>query len=197
MSIKAPKDYTIDEVCIWLNAIGLGSKAASFEENSVDGTMLVSLTSEDLQGDLGLSSLQARKFQQKLDFSKGLSGDGGFGSADQSDKIAALEAENARLRGEVADLKAVINALQEPAPARAPAPAPAPPVSKPPPQQRAGRPVVRGAAGGAAKGAMLGAIGGAIAGDAGKGAKMGAAMGAAGGGMGGLAARRRQRRGFH
>ena len=52
------KDFDNAEVCIWLNAIGLGSKIGLFRENTVDGDLLCSLSQEDLTGDLGLSGLQ-------------------------------------------------------------------------------------------------------------------------------------------
>ena len=52
------KDFDDAEVCIWLNAIGLGSKIGHFRENTVDGDLLCSLSQEDLAGDLGLNGLQ-------------------------------------------------------------------------------------------------------------------------------------------
>jgi hypothetical protein len=196
MPPKAPQDFSMVEVLMWVTAIGLGSKVDDFKENAIDGAMLVSLQDGDLQGDLGLSNLQCRKFHQSLDFSNSLVAGGG-GGPDQSAEVAALQQENAKLKAEVADLQAIINTLQgdqTPAPPPAPAPKPAP---APAPKPSAGRPVVREGAKGAARGAMLGAIGGAIAGDAAKGAKMGAAMGGTRGAMGGLAARRRARRGAY
>lgn len=191
MAPKAPSDFTVAEVGMWLTAIGLGNKAPEFQENGIDGPMLVALTDQDLQTDLGLQNLQLRKFRISLDFSNDLVAGGG--GADPS-RVAQLEAENAQLKNKVADLQAIIKTVQgdqtpPPPPKAAPAPAPAP-SSRPPPR---GHPVVAGAAGGAARGALLGAVGGAIAGDAGKGAKMGAAMGATGGGLRGLGARRRMR----
>ena len=54
------KDFDIQEVCIWLNAIGLGTKVGPFRENAVDGDLLCSLSLDDLTGDLGLSGLQVR-----------------------------------------------------------------------------------------------------------------------------------------
>ena len=195
MAPKSPKEFSVDEVGMWLTAIGLGSKISEFKDNSIDGLMLVTLEDNDLQSDLGLSNLQLRKFRASLDFSTSLAASHGDGGPDQSAQIAALQQENTQLKAKIADLNAIINALQGGQPqTRAPAPAPQPTTAAhhaPPPK---GHPVVAGAAGGAARGAMLGAIGGAIAGDPGKGAKMGAAMGAAGGGMNGLAARRVARR---
>mmetsp|Transcript_25074 Transcript_25074/g.44466 ORF Transcript_25074/g.44466 Transcript_25074/m.44466 type:complete len:209 (+) Transcript_25074:63-689(+) len=205
MPSKSPSEYTQQEVAVWLNSIGLGSKIDGFKENAIDGAMLVTLTPDDLTGDLGFSSLQVRKFQQSLEFANSLA-EGGGGGGDP-EKLQALEEENQRLKQQITDLKMKNKELYEKLSSStqsAPVPAPPPPqaYSHPPPQTHrapapaprpAGAPVIRGAAGGATKGAVMGAIGGAIAGDAGQGAKMGAAMGAAGGGMGGLAQRRRQR----
>jgi SAM domain (Sterile alpha motif) len=54
------KNFDNQEVCIWLNAIGLGSKVGPFQDNAVDGDLLCSLSQEDLTNDLGLSGLQVR-----------------------------------------------------------------------------------------------------------------------------------------
>jgi hypothetical protein len=56
----AVKDFDNAEVCIWLNAMGLGSKIGAFKDNDVDGDLLISLGADDLTGDLGLSNLQVR-----------------------------------------------------------------------------------------------------------------------------------------
>jgi hypothetical protein len=194
MTGKDPKEYDVDEVCLWLNAIGLDSKVDAFRENAVDGDMLVALTAEDLTNELGLSNLQAKKVLQKLEFSKELAAEGGGGGGVDDGGIKELEAKISELEAENAALKAQLEEYQ---PKQAPAPAPPPkqaPAPAPPPKHyRNEHEVVRGAAGGAARGAVLGAVGGAIAGDPGKGAKMGAAMGATGGGMRGIAAKRRNR----
>ena len=197
MAVKAPEDYTVTEVCVWLNAIGLGSKIESFKENDVDGRLLVGLTKDDLTGDLGLSSLQAKKVLAELEFANSIaSGSGGGDGGALQAENEALKAEIQKLKAEVADQKAIIDALSgpppDPAPKRAPDPKPAPaPAPKPPPPRRHNEhEVLRGAAGGAARGVVIGAIGGAIAGDPAQGAKMGAAMGGAAGGMRGIQARR-------
>ena len=167
MPSKAPKEYTQAEVNVWLNSIGLGSKIEAFQENAIDGPMLVTLTEEDLTGSMGFTSLQARKFKQSLEFATGLADGGGGGGADAGE-LAALKEQNAKLAEEIANLKAINKELAdqlapEPAPAPAPAYAPAP---APPPSHHKGPSVaggaVRGAGGGALKGATLGAIGGAI-----------------------------------
>ncbi len=53
---KPVKDYSVEEVVLWVECIGLDS--GPFKENAVDGDMLCHLTSEELSGDLGLSGLQ-------------------------------------------------------------------------------------------------------------------------------------------
>ena len=187
MAPKHPKDYSLDEVCLFLNAIGLGDKQDDFRANSVDGMMLVNLQPEDFR-DLGMTNLQGKKVMRSVEFCAGLASGGGGGSDKDAEKIKALEQENAALKAEVASLKAKLNP-----PKANPAPAPA---QAPPPQQYnhgPAHPVARHAAGGAAKGAVLGAVAGAIAGDPAQGAKMGAAVGATAGGMQGLGERRRAR----
>jgi len=157
---KDPKEYDLDEVCLFLNAIGLESKAAAFRENAVDGTMLVTLQGDDFK-ELGLSSLQAKKVQRSVEFCQQLANESSARPAGEADDgsdamIAQLEAENAKLKKEVAELKSVLQALQSP-----PAPAPAPKAAPPPPQQtyyhqppppRHEAYVVKGAARGATRG---------------------------------------------
>jgi SAM domain (Sterile alpha motif) len=164
MPSKSPSEYTQAEVNVWLNSVGLGSKIDVFKENVIDGAMLVTLSEADLTGDLGLSSLQARKFAQSLDFAKSLADGGGGGAS--SEQLAALQRENARLREEVASLTAINMELQEqlmptpkpaayaPAPAPqqqpyAPAPAPQQHYAPAPAPRRHGAPVLAGAGGGA------------------------------------------------
>jgi len=192
---KDPSQYSLDEVCLFVNAVGLGAKADAFRENSVDGSMLVTLGPEDF-GELGLTSLQGKKILRSLEFTAELAKEEGGGGGGNPAELDALSKENKVLRDENMALKAQLaeyTSARSPAPAPAPKPAPAPAPS----HNSAGAPVVRGAAGGAARGAVLGAVAGAIAGDAGKGAKMGAAVGGTHGAMSGMGARRRARmRGF-
>jgi len=190
---KDPSQYSLDEVCLFVNAVGLGAKADAFRENSVDGSMLVTLGPEDF-GELGLTSLQGKKILRSLEFTAELAKEGGGGG--NPAELDALSKENKALRDENMALKAQ---LAEYTSSRSPAPAPAPKAARAPAPSHhsAGAPVVRGAAGGAARGAVLGAVAGAIAGDPGQGAKMGAALGGTAGAMGGMGARRRARmRGF-
>jgi len=161
MPSKSPSEYTQQEVAVWLNSIGLGSKIDGFKENAIDGAMLVTLTPDDLTGDLGFSSLQVRKFQQSLEFANSLA-EGGGGGGDP-EKLQALEEENQRLKQQITDLKMKNKELYEKLSSStqsAPVPAPPPPqaYSHPPPQTHrapapaprpAGAPVIRGAAGGA------------------------------------------------
>jgi len=180
---KDPQEYSVDEVSIWLAAIGLGDKAEAFKENAVDGAMLCTLETEDFS-ELGLTSLQGKKVQRSLETTKEM-----FSAGGDPEALAALQKEVAALKEENAALKAQLEKYA-PKPKAAPAPAPAPPPKQ---KQPAGRPVVRGAAGGAAKGAVLGAVAGAVAGNPGQGAKMGAAVGGTAGGMRGMGERRRAR----
>mmetsp|Transcript_7689 Transcript_7689/g.21399 ORF Transcript_7689/g.21399 Transcript_7689/m.21399 type:complete len:189 (-) Transcript_7689:147-713(-) len=187
--MKAIETFDIEDVCLWVFAIGLGEKADAFRENAVDGAMLLTLGDTDF-AELGLSSLQGKKVLSSIGKTKALyaeSGNGGGGA-----EIAALQQENARLKARIAELE---GQLKPPAPApkaSAPPPPPAPSQQKPKNEHH----VIKGAARGTARGAVLGAVAGAVAGDAGKGAKIGAATGATAGGMQGLAARRRARRGW-
>lgn len=180
MHVKDPATYSVDEDCLFLNAIGLADKTGAFREQSVDGSLLLALSPEDM-GELGVSGLQGKKIMNAVEFTKSLASGGGSDS-----RVAALEAEVARLKQELAYYKPA------PAPVKAPAPVPAP-APAPRPHHHNEHHVLKGAARGTAKGVVLGAVAGAVAGDAKKGAKMGAAVGATGGAMQGLGARRRAR----
>ena len=131
---KHPKDFSAEEVGMWLVAIGLGSKAETFKEAGVDGSMLVILGADDF-GELGISSLQGKKLMTSLETAKGMAEGGGGGAPDPDllKQIQELKDENMALRQQLA-------AYQQPrAPAPAPpppAPAPAPVQQKPPPPQR-------------------------------------------------------------
>uniref|UniRef100_A0A7S2Y3L6 SAM domain-containing protein n=1 Tax=Entomoneis paludosa TaxID=265537 RepID=A0A7S2Y3L6_9STRA len=221
--MKDVKDFDIDDVCLWVFSIGLGSKTEAFRENAVDGAMLLTLGAEDFT-ELGLSNLQAKKVLSSLEKTQEMASGGG--GAD----VTALQQENEALKAKVAELEAQLASKSAPPP-----PKPAATTSKPPPPQQQ-KPknehhVIKGAARGTAKGAVLGAVAGAIAGgtspnntipvagwwdegvvtpcffvvlhsfsflllDAGKGAKIGAATGATAGGMRGMAQRRQARRGW-
>lgn len=166
---KEPEDYDLDEVCLFLNAIGLDSKVEAFRANAVDGPMLVGLEDGDFK-ELGLTGLQAKKVKKYVEFSKELAyeqGGGEGGGADaaaSAQRIQELEAENVKLKDQVAELKSVLEAMQKPpeppkqAATRPAAPAPAPYAQ--PPQPRREAHVIKGAAGGAARGNVVGNVGG-------------------------------------
>jgi len=68
MGLKDIKDFTVDEVGLWLTAQGIDSSKAI--EEGVDGDLLLSLTAEDFKSDLGLSGLQSKKIMKNIEFSK-------------------------------------------------------------------------------------------------------------------------------
>jgi hypothetical protein len=157
MAPKPLEQWSADNVVTWICAIGLGEHADEFKENAVDGNLLASLSKEDLSGDLGLSPLQAKKVLLEMDFVRQLTSGGGGGA--DPEEIKRLEQELQAKNAEIADLKAMLQAMQPTPAERAPAPAPAPKAAPPPPSHRNEHYVVRGAAGGAAKGAVAGAVG--------------------------------------
>jgi hypothetical protein len=192
MAGKHPKEYSIDEVCLWVFALGLGDKADAFREAAIDGDMLINLDGEDFK-ELGLSSLQGEKVMRGIEISTSQAEQESTG--DDSSRIKGLENEIVMLRAQLEESKKTAAApVPAPAPQQAAAPPPkpgTPPVrAAPPPNEHH---ILRGAAGGVARGVILGAVAGAVAGDAKKGMKIGAATGAAAGGMRGVGNRRRAR----
>jgi len=164
MAPQPVNQWSVNNVATWLCAIGLGSKADAFKDNAVDGSLLCTLSAEDLTNDLGLSGIQSKKVLMELDFAQSLTSGGG-GAADPAE-IEALQQELAEKNAKIAELEEELAALKPtPAPAPAPvhhAPAPAPVYHAPPPPRREHH-VVKGAAGGAAKGAVTGAVGESVA----------------------------------
>jgi multidrug efflux pump subunit AcrB len=119
MIIKSPTQYTQDEVNMWLNAIGLGSMIDGFKENAIDGAILMTLTEQDLTGNLlQLTTFQARKFQTSLQFVTNLANASTSGEQQQQQqqqqRIHSLEVQNEQLQKENVDLKAMLKALNEP-----------------------------------------------------------------------------------
>lgn len=105
-------EFDLDNVCTFLTAIGLGDKAEPFRENCVDGSLLCTLTTEDLTSDLGLTGLQAKKLLRSID-AENNSTNTVSGSIDTTrDKVAALEAENAALQRAVIAARADVRVAQ-------------------------------------------------------------------------------------
>lgn len=162
---KSIKEWSVDEVCIWLNCIGLGEKVDSFRGNTVDGETLLSLSVEDMTGELGLTNLQAKKVVRLLTTTQEmLSIDAGGAVSDASSKEAVeeleeqiknlkleIEAKERKIKEQEQEIKR-LSAANEAVPV-----VQAQPVKSPPPQSHqggAGRAVVGGAARGAAGGAL-------------------------------------------
>ncbi len=196
--LKDIKDYSAEEVGLWVTAQGLDP--SKFVSEGVDGDLLLSLSIDDFKNDLSLSSLQAKKVMKNIEFSKNLAGGSGGGEDDEKvkeleakvetleDDVKVKDAEIAELKKKMEELKMGKQKAVAPTPTPAPKPAPAPA-----PSQHRGPGLVGGAARGAAGGAMKGAIAGAILPgmDASDGAKAGAAVGATTGGLRGIRGRRR------
>jgi hypothetical protein len=70
MGFKDFNEYSAEEIGLWLVAQGLGDHAFKFVEEGVDGNLLLTLSTDDLKNDLGLSSLQAKKLLKNVEFSK-------------------------------------------------------------------------------------------------------------------------------
>jgi len=98
---KEFKYFSAAEVALWLAAQGLGTHIQKFLEEGVDGDLLSRLTVEDLTGDLGLSSLHAKKIRKNIEFTQNLSAD----TAILNKKIEALSRENEGLLEKVAALE--------------------------------------------------------------------------------------------
>lgn len=194
MGFTAIKDYSAEEVGLWLTAQGLGDKAPAFVEEGVDGDLLLSLTIDDLKNDLGLSGLQSKKVLKNIEFSKELlasAGGGGGGEEAEKlkedkeelktlvlsltgdkdtlqEKVQALEDALQGKNDEIAELKKQMEGMtmtkSAPPPAPAPAPTPAPAPAPKSAPAPAPRRRGRGVIGGAATGAAGGAAKGAIVG---------------------------------
>lgn len=120
---KHPKDFSTEEVGMFLVAIGLGSKVETFKEAGVDGAMLVILDGDDAT-ELGLSSLQGKKIMTSLETAIAMAEGGGGGSSEEDAmliqnlqrEIAALRAQVGRtneLQDEVAALRQQLAEYQE------------------------------------------------------------------------------------
>lgn len=65
-STAPPKDWTVDEVCQFLDSLSLGHTAPAFKDNGVDGDDLLNLTDTEMQQDLNLTPLQIKKIRTAL-----------------------------------------------------------------------------------------------------------------------------------
>jgi hypothetical protein len=72
MGFKEFKEYSAEEIGLWLIAGGLGEHANNFLAEGVDGDLLLTLTIHDIKNDLGLSSLQAKRLMKNIEFSKNI-----------------------------------------------------------------------------------------------------------------------------
>ena len=66
MPRKKTECWSVQDVLAYLQHLGLGHVGPAFEENGIDGQMLVGLTELELVGSLGLKHLQAKKVVQRL-----------------------------------------------------------------------------------------------------------------------------------
>jgi polyhydroxyalkanoate synthesis regulator phasin len=143
MGFKDFNEYSAEEIGLWLVAQGLGDHASKFVDEGVDGDLLLTLSTDDLKNDLGLSSLQAKKLLKNVEFSKmtGLSDNKG-NEVDKlmeevnelEEKVQVLEHAVKSKDREIAELRSKMSGMQVTAPpppqpvpqSRAPAPAPKP-----------------------------------------------------------------------
>ena len=65
-SKKLCKEWSILDVQQYLHSLGLSHVCSLFESNAVDGEMLCTLTDQELQSELGLTMLQAKKILSRL-----------------------------------------------------------------------------------------------------------------------------------
>jgi len=63
---KRPRSWSVAEVVGYLESLGLGHMKQAFLDNGVDGDVLASLSEEELQSELGLTKIQARKVRARL-----------------------------------------------------------------------------------------------------------------------------------
>jgi len=174
--------WSVEDVVTWLRCLGFGDKSGPFEENDIDGSIILTLTNEELTEDLGFTKLQARRIQRAIDFTKDISESGVDKVEENEQKVKDLREEYELLKrkyyeknDKVGYYETKIKQLKEEKEAKeAPPIVEAVPHAPPKEEQhhqnpnsnnhrrRAGPGVVGGAATGAAGGALKGAIVGAI-----------------------------------
>jgi hypothetical protein len=59
-------EWSIEQVGIWLSALGLTTLAPAFQANAVDGRDLIHLTEEDMVEHLGMTPIQIAKVKREL-----------------------------------------------------------------------------------------------------------------------------------
>jgi ribosomal protein L29 len=114
MGLKDIKDFSAEEVGMWLTVQGMGAKAETFIAEGVDGDLLLELTEEEFKNDLGLSGLQTKKIMKNIAFTKELIEDAEGGSekevSELEGKVKALADENEGLEEKVEALEGQISA---------------------------------------------------------------------------------------
>jgi len=200
--------WSSDDVVTWLKCLGFADKASPYQENDVDGSIILTLTNEELTEDLGMTNLQARRMLRAIDFTKDIGASGVDRIDEEEKKVEELKKEYELLKRDyyrkndkIEHYESKIGKLmREKAEKEAPPIVEAIPQAPPPHREEQhhqqnhhnpssnhsrhrGVGVLGGAAGGAAGGALKGAIAGAILPgmDASDGAAAGAAVGAVGG----------------
>lgn len=114
MGLKDIKEFSAEEVGMWLTVQGLGAKAETFIAEGVDGDLLLDLTEEELKNDLGLSGLQTKKLMKNIAFTRELveESEGGGSEKEVSElegKIKTLSDENESLEEKLETLEVTIN----------------------------------------------------------------------------------------
>ena len=114
MGLKNIKEFSAEEVGMWLTVQGLGVKAETFIAEGVDGDLLLDLTEEEFKNDLGLSGLQTKKIMKNIAFTQELieEAEGGGSEKEVSElegKIKTLSDENESLEEKLESLEVTIN----------------------------------------------------------------------------------------
>jgi len=112
------QDWTVQDVIQWLDSISLGHKDDLIQKSQWNGQLLLEATAADLQ-EIGFTGLQCKKILRELQRYKQNQDDGGGGGGstaagnNSSDNLLLLQAENASLKQELAELRAMVTSLQK------------------------------------------------------------------------------------
>lgn len=109
MGLKDIKEFSAEEVGMWLTVQGLGAKTETFVAEGVDGDMLLSLTEEEFKSDLRLSNLQTKKIMKNIAFTQELIEDAEGGNEKE---VSELEGKLKALTDENEDLEEKVEALE-------------------------------------------------------------------------------------